>query len=160
VEPPILPSRDKNDRPAPPSGRRRFAPPGLVISNIQPSKSSSSASIAPRRHSPSSPLSSSITYTKDQPSLPSYKAQDRKSINDQAAQTVTEIKGPRGQYRNTVRSLAERFEPPPKVTKTPLGPVGASTLNRPNQDTVGSRSGTGPKKTATSRDTASRPVGP
>jgi hypothetical protein len=73
---------------------------------------------------------------------------------------MTEIKGPRSQYRNTVRSLAERFEPPPEVTKTPLGPVGASILNRPNQDTVRSRSGTGPKKTATSRDTASRSVGP
>ena len=153
-----IPPRTKDGRPAPP-GRRRFAPPGLVI----PAPQSASSSTAPHRHSPPSPLSASTTNIKDQPSLASSssKAPDQQSIIIPTPTAIsTELKGPRGQYRNTVRSLAERFEPPPSITKTPLGPVGASVLNRPIQDNVGSRTGTGLRKTAASRDTASRSVEP
>jgi len=153
-----IPPRTKDGRPAPP-GRRRFAPPGLVI----PTPQSTSSSTAPHRHSPPSPLSASITNVTDQPTpaSSSSKAPDRNSVNHLTPAAIsTELKGPRGQYRNTVRSLAERFEPPPSILKTPLSPVGASVLNRPIQDNVGYRSGTGLRKEAASRDTASRSVEP
>lgn len=109
-----LPSagRTNNGRPAPPATRRRFAPPGQVILQPQPSKLSDCASRSNGTSTSSiqSVVSSSPAPLRDHPhqnvpdfgrsQLVKHKSDDRHG----------QLKETQGLYRDTVRNLAKRFE--------------------------------------------------
>ena len=113
--------RSLNGRPAPPASRRRFAPPGLVLQQPQPSKLSESR---PNRHllvSPSLSTAPIPAPLRDNQNLNSRDIGNSHQIKPKPEDCKGQLKGTQGLYRETVRNLAKRFELPGSPTPDQVG---------------------------------------
>ena len=121
------PRRSYNSRPAPLTGGRRFAPPGLVVRTSQPSNLPNSV-----LHSSKRPLVSTTSASAAQSSpAPS---QDHGHLNDRGIgssqpfedvkdDSKGQLKGTQGLYRETVRNLAKRFESSDNSVPDPINTI-------------------------------------